>query len=574
MSRPAIHRPIVKLRTRRMALLALLALLPCHGLEAAPVSSATSRWGVVAAGSPDAAAVGASTLEHGGNAVDAAVATAFALIVTEPGMCGLGGRTVMLVGRENNRVDGLDAATQWPARWSALKLNGKAPRAPTGWGQIATPGTLAGLADAARRWGTRPLATLMRPAIHLARDGFRVSAIQARMMAKDAVALRADPALRRIYFHADRSPYQAGERLRQPELARTLRLIAREGPGVFYHGEIARAIVQEMKRHGGYVSAADLAGFRAHPVKADVLLYGDHRVFAMDRPAKGRLLLWKLRTLGQLPRYDEPLDDFHALVELLNLDPPEGPPGESDAENRRRLLNGDSYAASVRAVESHVQTRTTGLAHSPSPAPMTHTTHLAVVDRRGMVVSLTQSLGPYFGPKVALPRYGVTFASTMGYLDADAKDPSLPPESSIAPTLVYDLAGRPVMALGGAGSDQIPEAILQALRHALNEGRSLPDAIAAPRATVHRESARGKRLPNQLRMEANPLPSWHEWAAGLKARGVLVGWLPESAAVGRLHAVMRTRGGEWIGVADPRWFGRAVAVPAPTLAAPAADALQ
>ena len=506
---------------------------------------------MMVAASPYAAQIGAEVLERGGNAVDAAVAASFALIVVEPGMSGLGGRTVMIVGRPGGRVEGLNGATAWPESWKALRKSGRKVQPPKRWGQIAVPGTLAALAEANRKWGTRPLRELIRPSIYLARDGFLVSTVQEGLLRRAVKDLRADPLLRKTYLHPDGSPYRAGERLKQPALARTLELIAARGPQVFYRGEIARAMGTEMKRRGGYVSMRDLAAFRPRPAVIDRIRYGSYTIAAVDKPAKGRELLWRMRVLNRLPRYTDPVDRTHALAELLNEEPPKGPSRETDAAHRRRLLTLNSVTPTADRVAWRVRNRVVGLPRITGSLPVTDTTHLAVADRRGMVVSLTSSLGPYFGAKVALPNYGITFAATMGYLDD--VDVSEGPVSSIAPTLVFDSAERPILAVGAAGSDRIPGVILQVLHGALDRKRSIAEAVAAPRIIVDKEAGKA----TALRME--PGDGMAALRAGLEARGMTVLPVPEGQVLGRVHALMRGPDGRWHGAPDPRWFGSAVA---------------
>jgi gamma-glutamyltranspeptidase len=185
------------------------------------------------------------------------------------------------------------------------------------------------------------------------------------------------------------------------------------------------------------------------------------------------------------------------------------------------------------------------------PLPTTQTTHLVVADRGGRVVSMTQSLGPFLGADVALPGYGITFAATMGYLKDDVTQE---PISAIAPTLVLNAGGDPVMALGAAGSARIPEVILQVLHNALDLHQDLAAAMAAPRMTLMQEAGR-----LVLHLEGMEQPATQPLARGLQGRGFTVQPVPAAEIPARAHALMRGPDGEWIGVADPRWFGRAVA---------------
>lgn len=504
---------------------------------------------MAAAASPYAAQAGADILARGGNAVDAATATGFALMVAEPGMSGLGGRTVMLIGRPGGQAEGVDGVTAWPAKWVELrKSKADVPRA-TGWRQVATPGSLAAMVHAQRRWGRLSLREVLRPAVSLARTGFIVSRLQEQHFAEYAWK-NADPELRRIFLHPDGSPYRAGERLKQPDLARTLELIASQGETSLYGGEIGKALVAQMERVGGYVTVADLEAYRPRAAQLVEIRYGDRRMVAMDRPTAGRPLLWRMRVLDRLPRFVDRADDVQAIAELLAAPVPGGPAGETEEGARRRLLSGSSVDLPARDIAERVRRRKSNLPRPPEAA-VTNTTHFTVADGHGTVVAVTQTLGPYFGPGVVLPGYGMTFASTMGYLPDT--DPSVQPSSSIVPLVVFDRDGKPEIALGGAGAARIPGAVLQVLHHTLNRGLSLEAAVAEPRVTIDREG--GKPV---LRMEALDRPEILAVAEELRRRGIAVNPVPEGQVLGRVHAVRRLPDGTWQGAADPRWFGEAV----------------
>lgn len=536
-------------RLRLPLLLALpLALVAAWGGARAEEGNA-SREGVVSAASPYAAQAGADVLARGGNAVDAATATAFTLVVAEPGMSGLGGRTVMLIGRPGGQVEALDGATAWPQEWIRLRREKVAVPKSVGWKQVAVPGSLAAMVDAQRRWGTLPLRDVIRPAISLARTGFLVSRLQEQLFAEHA--WKDDSAeLRRIFLHPDGTPYLAGERLKQPDLAHSLELIAAQGSGVLYSGEIGKALVAQMEKEGGYVRTPDLEAYRPQTPQIDEIQYGDRRIVAMDRPTAGRSLLWRMRVLEKLPRYADQVDDTQAVSELLAVPLPDGPAGESDAAECKRLLSGDSVAKTSQEIAAHVAAKKSTLP-MPEPAQMTNTTHFTVADGKGTVVSVTQTLGPFFGPGVVLPGYGITFASTMGYLRDT--NPSVQPTSSIVPTVVFDRTGTPELALGGAGAARIPGAVLQVLHHSLNRHTTLVEALALPRVTIDRDDNRPF-----LRMEALDRPEMRSLAAELKARGIAVNPVRAGEVLGRVHAVRRAADGTWEGAADPRWFGEAV----------------
>src|SRR5687767_4215042 len=227
------------------------------GLEQSqPAQIARSAHGMVVSGSPLASRVGATVLEQGGNAVDAAVATAFALSVVEPTMSGIGGRTQLLIRTANGEFAGIDGTTEVPVAYPYGAVG--ADEAAYGYTTIAIPGTVAALAAALARYGTLPLARVLEPAIALAEDGFVLPAAEAARIAGVAARLGDFAGSRQYSLRPDGTPYGAGDRLVQRDLGRTLRTIARDGPNGFYRGDVAQRIASDITRHGGWLRVTDL----------------------------------------------------------------------------------------------------------------------------------------------------------------------------------------------------------------------------------------------------------------------------------------------------------------------------
>jgi gamma-glutamyltranspeptidase/glutathione hydrolase len=292
--------------------------VPETGVSAAPARAVASEHIL-------ASQAGMVVLEAGGNAVDAAVATSFAVCVLNSSSCGIGGGGFMLIYlADQKKAVALDYRETAPAAATRdmYVRNGKvdAEASRRGGRAVGVPGDVAGLAEVAEKYGTMPLAKLMVPAIRLARTGFPVGKHLARVIAENVDAIRKNPRLAANFLHKDGTPPAAGEFLRQPELARTLRRIAKEGPQAFYSGEIAAAIVQADRAAGGLLTAADLKNYR--PVWRDPI-HLDFRgvdVIAMPPPSSARVLLVvvgvvrdvDLRALGRdSPEYQ------HLLAEAM-----------------------------------------------------------------------------------------------------------------------------------------------------------------------------------------------------------------------------------------------------------------
>ncbi|MEJ2539645.1 MAG: gamma-glutamyltransferase, partial [Gemmatimonadota bacterium] len=229
-----------------------------------------SAQGVVAAAHPLAARAGAEMLELGGNAVDAAVAAAFALAVVEPTMSGLGGRTQILIRLEDGTHVGIDGTTQAPADYDP----DTAPAADYGYGVVGVPGTPAALFKAHAEYGTLPRSTILAEAIRLAEDGYVVLPAEAARRGAVADQLAEFEGSRTAFLDSDGAPHQAGALFRQPELARTLRTLEEGGVEAFYQGSLARTMAADIQAHGGHVTRESLASYQALESR---VVTGDYR---------------------------------------------------------------------------------------------------------------------------------------------------------------------------------------------------------------------------------------------------------------------------------------------------------
>mgnify|MGYP006274913181 CR=1 FL=1 len=502
-----------------------------------------SGGGMVAAQERRAAAVGAEILRRGGNAVDAAVATSFALAVTLPqaGNLGGGGFLVLWLPRRGP-ISTCAAAARQPAvpqalpigRGEAVALNFRetAPRAaradlflnPDGSVNreratrsllsTAVPGSVAGLAMVQRRYGCLPLAVVLQPAINLAERGVPVGAELADSLREAAPLLGSDPTSRRLFYRpsvdadgtaGSPSPYRPGERLRQPELAASLRCIAREGEACFYRGRLARALTQLMRSRGGLITAQDLAGYRAlwmRPLQGQLR---GHTVLTMPPPSGGgATLLQLLNVLEPFHLAATGLNSaatLHPMVEAMNLAYRDrnrllGDPDQvampldrllsrSYAERQRQALRPDRHRPAAE-LEAEPGRATEG----------TNTTHISVVDRDGGMVATTTTLNTAYGNGISVPGAGFLlnnemddFTAAVGAANAyglrqgaqNAIAPGRRPLSSMTPTLVFRPDGAPLLATGSPGGSRIITTVLQVLLNRLVHGLNLASAVAAPR---------------------------------------------------------------------------------------------
>ncbi|MEZ4423680.1 MAG: gamma-glutamyltransferase [Gemmatimonadota bacterium] len=526
-----------------------------------------STHGVVVSQAPFASAAGAHILSIGGNAVDAAVATAFALTVVEPGNSGLGGRTQVLVRQPDGTLDAVDGTNQVPASYPADTVVGA--DLTSGYGMIGIPGTVAALATVLDRHGSLPLATVIAPAVALAEQGFPLGEDQAAALARVADDLRLYDGSRTYFLKPDGTPYAAGERWVQTDLAATLRAIGEEGADVFYHGWIADRIAEDMAAHGGYVTKADLEAYRTQDALIAQTDYRGYRIVGTYLPAGGANVQAQL-TMMEIAAPEPLAFGFpwaatltqallfgfeDRLVDLADMGPAETFPRP---ERMAWLL--DPARLRQRAAGIRVPTAVADAPAAPAREgvfPDGHTTHLSVVDAEGRAVSLTQSLGPTMGSRVAAPGLGFAYSATMGYLTGTAASsgiralgPGDRASSRQSPSLVVGPDGELAMVIGASGSRRILSAIVQVLSRTIDHGLDFEAAMAAPR--LHIEPGE----PGVVFLEA-------EWPAEIQAQLQAFGYevrnrLGESVAnVSAIRWDPASR--EAIGVADPRGSGAAVA---------------
>jgi gamma-glutamyltranspeptidase/glutathione hydrolase len=509
----------------------------------APAQVARATTGMVVSGSAIASEVGARVLEQGGNAVDAAVATAFALSVVEPTMSGIGGRTQLLIRSADGKFHGIDGGTSIPAAY----VPGTVPSSDTahGYKTIGVPGTPAALALALERHGTFTLARVLRPAIALARDGFVLPAAEAERIAGEREGLTRGA--RAYFLRPDGTAHKAGERFVQADLARTLETIANEGVRAFYNGRMADMMVRDVRANGGSLQLSDLHGYAADEARVVHGSYRAHDLHGTYLPASGVTTIQALQILENFEL--APIAGTAAWAGLLTralllaFDDRVADFGSEEAKAAKLVSkeHARERAAQVRA--------SAGRASTPPDEEPEHTTHLSVADRNGGVVALTQSVGPMMGSRAATPGLGFLYAATMGYL-GDVK-PGDRPFSSQSPLIVTQ-NGELRYVLGGAGARRIIPALVAVLSRSIDQKLSFSDAMAAPRLHA---------LPARIDLEKRAPASWTGAdSAALVGLGFTVRMRSDAPYFARVHGIaFDARQRVFIGVADPRWQGASAA---------------
>ena len=461
----------------------------------------------MASDSAQASQAGVEILRAGGNALDAAVATAFALGVNRPHMCGLGGNAWVLYRDRSGRYSALDAGYTGPAAIGPETLGttpGGIDDGFSGFGHrvVGVPGFVVGLAEALRTLGTMPLGRVIEPAARLARNGIVVSRELSEHMAYRASRLRMFPESARVFLVDGERPYPPGSTLVQPDLARSLESIAADGPRAFTHGWIAAAIAADMERSGAYpgdrgiLTAADLADYR--PVWRTPIdtRYRRAKVTSFPPPHGG---LYALELLNLLEGFDlarfgpSSADALHAMAEAQKIaDADDGTyvwdpafVGVPTAE-----LTSRGYAERRRAeiAMSTARTYPPGLGQAGPERrygcerPRNGTSHVSVVDQWGNAAAITCTLRSCFGSMVVTP--GTGFALNNGakgfYPGPGAAAPGKFATTPVAPTIV-EAGGQVRLVLGGVGSVGSVRAVPAVISNVLDHDMDVARAVDAER---------------------------------------------------------------------------------------------
>jgi len=538
--------------------------------------------GMVSSAHPLASEAGLTVLREGGNAIDAAVATAFAIGVVEPEMSGVGGSGAMLAWiARDRRAEYLDFYAAQPiASFRAANAVGRDSTTPMR--VVGVPGNVAGLLLAHERFGRLTRAQVMAPAIRLAEEGFPMYEVLASMIARDSAGLARDSVGRSIYLKNGRVP-ALGEHIANPALAHVLRTIAAEGRRGFYEGSIAADVLARMNRGGHPVTAADFARYEPVWRRPLCATYGD-RVLLSAPPPEGGLQLVetvklldpaRLTSLGLPTRDARAFDLFVSAMRVgqtanrANFDPrwrtvpARGLISDAYVAARAAEVGSGSAAATVRPVDAltydaapspeacnvigaygaaPVSTTTDAGDSGPSGG---ETTHISVTDGEGNAVAVTVTNSSVFGSGAAVDGFFLNnsgAAITRAELDRPDAPAWLTRITTIAPTLMLR-DGQVELVIGSPGSGRIPLAMAQTIWYMVGYGLDPLDAVRMPRLTPSAGSA-------EVEVESGFDPSV---LAAVRA----MGYRPEPPGFeyARIYLVAR-RGGTWIGVADPRHDGQ------------------
>jgi gamma-glutamyltranspeptidase/glutathione hydrolase len=484
----------------------------------------TAKNGMVVSSQRIASEVGVEIMKQGGNAVDAAVAVGYALAVTNPCCGNIGGGGFATIRLSDGREIFLNFREKAPLAATEkmyLDQNGEVIENASlvGYLAVAVPGTVLGLETLREKYGTMPRETLMAPAIKLAEEGFALTQGDADIMARSAKSFAAQPNVAAIFLR-DGKPLQAGERLVQKDLAKTLSQIAKTGAGAFYRGEIADAVVAASQKSGGILGKKDFESYTVSESKPVSCSYREYQVISAPPPSSGGVTLCLI--LNILEGYPMAGNGYHSAksVHLMaeamrhsfvdrnfQLGDPEF------VQNPVEKLLSEDYAAAIRKVIDPAKAANSkDVSPGTPPHEGTETTHYSVVDKAGNAVSVTYTINALFGAKVIAEGTGFFLndemddftikpgaANLFGLVQGrkNAIAPGKRPLSSMSPTIVTR-DGKVFMVLGSPGGSRIISIVAAAIMNVVDHGMTVQEAVNAPR--IHHQW-----LPDEIAHEAYAL---------------------------------------------------------------------
>lgn len=544
--------------------------------QAAPLKDqvAFATKGMVSTAHPLATKAGNMMLEKGGSAADAAAAIGFALSVVEPSMSGIGGRSQILVRDSDGTIIGYDAMTQLGENYVQPDeaLNG-------GYKVIGIPGVPAGLLKLHSEHGKLPLTTVMGPAIKYAEAGHMLmpGEVSRREMGKEAIVT--SPVLSELFLESDGTLYDVGDLFQQKAQANTLRKISEGGHDAFYKGDIARTIVKHLSAKGSSLTYNDFANYKVVDARIPHTTYRGFEVWGVDAPGNGTSII---ESFNILSNFDVgALDEASWAILMSQATAAAMVDTLADSKGKFMERNISSSWAKKRADEITLPKNLTASYSKLNQRPKVtmvahldktqvdwtgetigpdshHTTHYVSADNTGMVVSVTQTLGPNMGSKIMTKELGFLYAQTGGRPKSRGlQSGGDRPRTNIAPTIITK-DGKFFMAVGAAGGIRIPTAIVEVISRVIDQGMSLDNAVAAPRSAPRMRRTPKMHFPkDQIQLEATPTNGWSsEVIRAIRSTGITVDTLPHYSVFGRVNALLWDEKKQmFIGAADFDWEG-------------------
>ena len=529
---------------------------------------AEGKNGVVAAANPEASKIGVEVMKKGGNAVDAAVATAFAISVFEPNASGIGGGGFMLIRMaKTGKTVVIDYREKAPAKATpdmfVLDENGKVvnDEITVGGKASGVPGTVAGLLTALEKYGTMKRADVMAPAIKHAGEGIIVSKNLEGIIQDNYEKLVKFDAASEVYLK-DGLPYEAGDRLVNKDLAATLTKISKEGKKAFYEGEIAKKIADEVQKQGGLMTVEDLKNYTIEEREPVVGKYRDYTIISCPPASSGGTHIVQL--LNMVENYDlkamgdNTPESWHIWAESMKQAFADRAEYMGDTAYVKVPLKGLTSKEYAKEVVKKIDLEKAGKdikIGDPSKYESGSTTHFSVMDKDGNMVAVTQTINYFFGSGVVVPGTGIMMNNEMeDFVPQKNMKNSIEggkrPLSSMSPTLVLDPKNRPLMTIGSPGATRIIPAVALTISNVIDHGMTLQEAINAPRIAQFQSG----KLNAEGRMSFESYNKLQEMGHEINMRGTYDNYFGGVQGIMMDYDTKTLQGG-----ADPRRDGQAAA---------------
>ena len=526
---------------------------------------ATGKVGVVSTSKVEASRIGAEILRKGGNAIDAAVAAGFALGVVEPNSSGLGGGGFMLIRiaktGETVFIDFRERAPQKssPEMWT-VGTDGKVVgnQKLEGGKAAAVPGEVAGLLYALENYGTMSREQVIRPAANLAKNGFYVTPTLSNDMKSQFDKLEKYPESAKVFLNQEGLPYEVDDLFTNPDMAKTLDIIIKNGKDGFYKGEVAEAIVKTLNKYDGLYTMEDLANYKPlvrQPVKGT---YRGYEIISSPSPSSGGAIV--IEILNILENFDigslkvNSPEYLHLFSEAYKLAYADRAKYMGDSDYTPVPMKGfvsKKYAKEI-AKDIDLKVSHDSKAHDPWLYESEDTTHYSIADKEGNMVAITKTVNGLFGNSVVVDGYGFVMNNEMddfvlGAGHPNSVAPSKTPLSSMSPTIVLK-DGKPFMVLGSPGATKIISTVSQVISRVIDHKMGMQDAIDAPRLWDNTSNKINveTRIPDetlkQLEAMGHKTNKTSEWDRGM----------------GSVQGVLYKADGTLEGGADPRRDGKAL----------------
>lgn len=531
---------------------------------------ATAKTAMATASKYEVSQVGAEIMEKGGNAIDAAVAMGFAIGVCEPFTNGIGGgglATIHTADGVDMFIDFREIAPMGATLDLYLNADGTAKDGATTLGGLAsgTPGDVAGLLYLLENYGTMTREEVMSPAIRIAEEGFTVTEYCANAIADAYDKAIEFPEMQSVYWNEMGLPYEVGDVIQNPDLAKTLKLIAEKGNDGFYKGEVAEALVATNQKYGGVMTMEDLAAYKVQTHTPVSSTYRDYTIISSPPPSSGGTHL--IEILNILENYDvgalkvNSPEYIHLFVEAFKLSYSDRAQYMADTNFATDVplkgLTSKEYAKE-RASLIKLDQAQEFFFGDPTLFEHTDTTHFSVADAAGNCVAITKTINYYFGSGVMTGGYGFMMNNEMDDFSTDPEsvnkiEPGKKPLSSMTPTVILKPDGTPFMVLGTPGGARIFASVAQIISRVIDHDMPLHDALSVPKIWNNGGS-------NNLQYET-PLKGYEQYAISDETVAKLTEMGHSkigTAASGAVQAIEFLEDGTLYGTADPRQDGKAV----------------